>query len=76
MNDIRKLIETIEQINEDPTVGGNMRELSVKLVEVERYCEELYWNYEKYAGLEEYQKMVEKINMTCKQLRTELFNLR
>ena len=74
--DERFMGEAVEQLNEDPTVGGNMRDLSVKLVEIERYCEELYWNYEPQPDLDEYRAMVEKINMTCQQLRKELFELR
>ena len=76
MNEMRKLIETVEKINEDPTVGGNMAELQQKLTELARYTEELYWNYEKYPALAKHQELVEKIQRACEQLRKEVFELR
>ena len=73
---MRKLIETIEEINEDPTVGGNMADLQRKLTDVVSYAEELYWNYEKYPNLKQYQELVEKVRRACDQLRKEVFELR
>lgn len=76
MNDMRKLIETIEEINEDPTVGGNMADLQRKLTDIVSYTEELYWNYEKYPQLKEYQNLVEEIRLECDILRKKVFEIR
>ncbi len=73
---MRKLIETIEQINEDPTVGGNMADLQRKLTDVVSYAEELYWNYEKYPVLSEHQKLVQEIITECNILRKKVFDIR
>ena len=73
---MRKLIETIEQINEDPTVGGNMADLQRKLTDVVSYAEELYWNYEKYPQLSEHQELVEEIRTECNILRKKVFDIR
>ncbi len=73
---MRKLIETIEQINEDPTVGGNMADLQRKLTDVVSYAEELYWNYEKYPVLSEHQKLVQEIRTECNILRKKVFDIR
>lgn len=61
MNEMRKLMEVVEQINEDPTVGGNMANLQRKLTDVVSYAEELYWNYEKYPDLKEHQSLMQEI---------------
>lgn len=76
MNEMRKLMEAIEQINEDPTVGGQMHELQSKLTELSAFTENLYWMYEKYPQLKQHQELIEKIMMTCNQLRKEVFDLR
>ena len=76
MNDIRKLMEAIEQINEDPTVGGNMAEVQRQLTELSRYCTELYWNYEKYPALDEHKTLVEEIRASADALRRKVVELR
>lgn len=76
MNEMRKLMEAVEQINEDPTVGGNMADLQRKLTDVVSYAEELYWNYEKYPDLKEHQSLMQEIQTVCDRLRRKVFEIR
>ena len=76
MNEMRKLIEAIDQINEDSSVGGNMRELAGKLTDLASFTEQLYWNYEKYPQLAEYQAVVEEVRMAADVLRKKVHDIR
>lgn len=76
MNEMRKLIETIEEINEDPSVGGNIADLQRKLTDVSSYAEELYWNYEKYPALAEYQAVMQDVMTECDRLRRKVYEIR
>lgn len=68
--------ESIEHINEDPTVGGNMHELQRKLTELESFAETLYWNYEKYPQLKEHQALLQEVMTQSQVLRRKVFGLR
>lgn len=76
MNEMRKLIETLEQINEDPTVGAQMHELQSKLTELSSFAKNLYWMYKKYPQLKQHQELVQKVGVACDQFRKEAFDLR
>lgn len=69
MNEMRKLMEVIEQINEDPTAGGRMRALYGDLSKVIRNATVIQTDFEKYPDLGEYKKIAVEVEMTCLRLR-------
>ena len=70
MNEMRKLIETIEKLNEsDPTAGGRMQALYADLSEVIKNSDSLQTDLEKYPQLDEYRRVTTEVYMTCHRLR-------
>jgi len=72
---MRKLMETIEQLNEDPTAGGRMRALYNDISELKRVAEQISVDFEKYPQLEEYKIVADQVYMDAARLQRR-FNFR
>ena len=69
-------VEEGEQLDEDPTVGGNLADIQRRLTELETIAETYYWNYEKYPDLKEYQSYMQEVMTATQILRRKAFELR
>lgn len=74
MNEMRKLIETIEQIDEDPTVGGRMRAIANDLTDIIKTAEQMQIDFEKYPDIEKYKILAMVIEDECDRLRNRIYS--